>query len=359
MVKKTFVILLILLLAGCTIELKNSPDDMQEKIQEDKSESLSQETDIKEKISKEPIQKRCNDGTLYGECSYQKPYYCQDGSIIKKASICSCPENYMQQGENCILEFETGLEQKNLEYTLRGKIDSIQINSYKGLNDYLSIIPRSYVCDPECPTDREIEMIILDNSEQKPYLLELADKIKEKTNDKQEQVRIAISLVQSIPYADGERRRNTLQGRYPYEVVYDLKGVCGEKSRLLVFLLREIGFGTALFHYNEEKHMTAGIKCPVEFSYKESGYCFIETVEPIIPTYVPKEYIDIGELKSNPEIIQVNDGEIFNAKEEYDDARELERINKLGLVLEPKDYAVWRDLMKKYNIHVRGRMFYR
>ena len=136
--------------------------------------------------------------------------------------------------------------------------------------------------------------------------------------------------------------------------------MCREKSGLLAFLLREIGYETALFHYIPERHMTAAIKCPLQYSYKNTGYCFIETTEPIMATYVPKEYVEIGELKSEPEIIKINDGNSFDSvKEEYDDARELERINKIGSVLEPIDYASWRDLMKKYGIHVSGSMFYK
>ncbi len=352
------VIAIILFLLGCGIEQQENFEPVNEIVEETESETIADKTIVEENLTK-PARPRCNDGTFYGHCSHQKPYYCLDGNILKKASFCGCAEHQTVSGEDCVSAFEITSLERTFEYTLRGKIDSISLKTYKELNDYLSEIPRTYICDPECPSSREIEIKIINNPEQKPYLKRLAEKIKGKTSDKQEQARIAISLVQSIPYADGERRRNALQGRYPYEVLYDSKGVCGEKSRLLSFILSELEFGSALFHYPEEKHMTAGIKCDVEHSYKKSGYCFVETVEPIMVTYVPENYIDIGELKSDPEILQVNDGESFNALEEYKDARELERINKIGLVLEAKDYAIWRDLMKKYGIHVRGRMFYR
>lgn len=361
-IKKIMVILFLIILTGCTLEQTN---EILAEEHNDK-ESISGNTDNAvipaepELIAEPKPVLHCNDGTIYSECSGQKPYYCAEGNIIKKATKCGCPENYIAENENCIYALEITPEQRTYTYILRGKQDSISTTVYKEMDEYLSAIPRTYYCDPECPSSQEKELKYTDNPEQKQRLLEIAGKIKEKTTDKAERARIAISFVQSMPYADGERRRDDLTGRYPYEVLYDQKGVCGEKSALLAFLLREIGYGTALFRYIPERHMTVGIKCPLEYSYKNTGYCFIETTEPIMATYVPKEYVEIGELKSEPEIIQINNGESFDSvKEEYGDARELERINKLGLVLEPKDYASWRDLMKKYGIHAQGSMFYK
>lgn len=34
---------------------------------------------------------KCSDGTAYGSCSKNKPYYCYNGELIKKAATCGCP----------------------------------------------------------------------------------------------------------------------------------------------------------------------------------------------------------------------------------------------------------------------------
>ncbi|MBD3362020.1 hypothetical protein GF358_04495 [Candidatus Woesearchaeota archaeon] len=357
MIKKIIVMTILLFLIGCVIE----PREEIQKENVNDTQIQAGEVIVKESAVEEKSVdiRRCNDGTLYNECSVQKPYYCLDGNIIKKASVCGCPKNQIASYENCVSAFEITPFEQTFTYTLNGRENSISLTVYKELNDFLSAKPRKYYCNPECPSSREIEMKYIDNTEQKPYMKKLVSKIKSKTSDKKEQARIAIALVQRIPYADTERRNNALTGRYPYEVLFDNRGVCGEKSLLLAFLLREIGYGVSLFHYPEEKHMTVGLKCPLEYSYQESGYCFIETVEPIIPTYIPSKYVDIGSLDSDPEIIQVSEGKTFDISEEYSDARELKRINSIGLVLQPKDYAIWRDLMKKYGIYVRGRLFFR
>ncbi|MBU1198097.1 hypothetical protein KJ765_06345 [Candidatus Micrarchaeota archaeon] len=38
----------------------------------------------------------CNDGTPYGECSQDRPWFCQDGTLIEDCGACGCP-----QGLNC------------------------------------------------------------------------------------------------------------------------------------------------------------------------------------------------------------------------------------------------------------------
>jgi hypothetical protein len=97
------------------------------------------------------------------------------------------------------------------------------------------------------------------------------------------------NLVQELPYdcdklfsydhLDGEG----YQTNYPYETLYTKLGVCGDTSILLGKILRKLGYGAALFVYEESNHMALGIQCPLEVAtYIESqtGYCYIETTGP-------------------------------------------------------------------------------
>lgn len=43
----------------------------------------------------------CNDGTFHESCSSNKPYYCFNGTLTEKASVCGCPEGYALRGERC------------------------------------------------------------------------------------------------------------------------------------------------------------------------------------------------------------------------------------------------------------------
>lgn len=300
---------------------------------------------------------RCFEGTIYGECSPEKPLYCSNGSLVKKASICGCPSNEVSQGELCISIYEVRPVDRALSYTVRGNTQNINIVVYGGLNDYLASLSRSYYCDPTCPSDTELELKYLDNIEQKGYLEKLADKIKSLTDNKDNQARIAISTVQKIPYDWEGFNSNDLNNRYPYEVLYDDKGVCGEKSHLLAFLLRDFGFGVVLFNYETQQHMAVGIKCPMQYSYQNSGYCFVEAAAPTITTDSEGDYVGVGKLQSTPEIIKVSDGISFDSvSEEYNDYQEFVRLNKIsessGGYLSAYDYSKWLALVQKYGIEV-------
>ena len=95
---------------------------------------------------------------------------------------------------------------------------------------------------------------------------------------------LALTFVQTIPY-DTDKFNNRKAGlngitekiTYPYEVLYENKGVCQDKSYLAYDIFKELGYGVALFSFKNENHMVLGVKCPTEYSSYESGYCFAET----------------------------------------------------------------------------------
>ena len=301
--------------------------------------------------------KRCSDKTVYGTCSLKRPLYCSDGILVSKSSVCGCPTDEIVYGESCVSKFMTNPSKRTSWYILNGKKDRIILTVYFGLKEYLSELSRSYYCNPDCPTDRELELEFIDQKEQKEYLKELIEKIRQLTDDEDDQARIAISFVQKIPYDTKGLENNDLNNRYPYEVIYDLKGVCGEKSRLLALILRELGFGVVLFNFENENHMAVGIKCPSEYDYIDTGYCFIETSVASIITNSEGDYVGVGKLSSTPDIINIGDGKSFDSvSEEYEDAKEWNKINKIsetsGGVLDEYDYYEWESLVNKYDIEL-------
>lgn len=115
-----------------------------------------------------------------------------------------------------------------------------------------------------------------------------------------------------------------------------------------------------MFEFEVEDHMAVGIKCPMRYSYRNSGYCFIETTSPTIVTYSEGEYVGAGKLRSMPEIIFVSDGKSFESVwEEYNDAQEFIRLEKLaeasGGYLDQYNYYRWWEIVKKYGIEVEER----
>lgn len=59
---------------------------------------------------------KCSDGTLSPECSDNKPYLCQDGTLVQRASVCGCPWRYEEDGDSCV-EFDRAVEKKILSST--------------------------------------------------------------------------------------------------------------------------------------------------------------------------------------------------------------------------------------------------
>ena len=306
----------------------------------------------------------CNDGTVYSECSNIKPYFCVNGKIIENASFCGCSNTSVIHGDSCFSNYQFNPKNITLNYTVDGSSGNISFVVYGKLSNYLSKLPRymQYTSNSSSVL-LDFKIRSLDNPEQNDLLAPLIIAIQNLTVNKDDQARIAISIVQNIPFGSSNKTLrfggiNIDYYRYPYEVLYDMQGVCGEKSELLAFLLRGIGFESAFIYYAPENHEALGIKCPVQKSLNNTGYCFIETTGPSIITDYQTEYVGLGQLKSIPEIIPVPDGDVSfgdksNSFYEYGDAQILDSIRKRA-----EDYGTinfiqhlqYQELKKKYGL---------
>jgi len=265
---------------------------------------------------------------------------------------------------------------KTFPYILRGTSSTIRANLYSGVNnEFLSKASPAtcirYNYDSSPCTNEEIHQYYLkyiNEPDQKKTLDSLVNSIKSTSFTKDDQARIAISLVQNIPYDYTRLYTVTGSTRYPYQVLYENTGVCGEKSLLMAYLLRELGYGVVLFEFKSENHMAVGIKSPSQYSYKNSGYAFIEPTAPTIITDSQGDYVGAGKLISTPQIYQISDGNSMTSiSEEYDDARTFHQVynqiiqisDTYGSVLDQYQYSrwmsldnQWRSLCNKYGIEV-------
>ena len=283
----------------------------------------------------------CGDWTFYTICSVTKPYYCVNGSLIEKATVCDCLESKERLGDSCITDLQTEPKNLALKYIVDGEEKTLDFTVYKGLADHLSVLPQgiSYV-NGQKPSRADFSLKKINEEEQSKLLLPLVVEMQNLyPDDKVDQARIAISLVQNLQYGFSNKTENFFgnkvnYSRYPYEVLYESQGICGEKSELLAFLLRKIGYGVVLFYNQEENHESSGIKCPIEESYRGTGYCFVETTGPSIITDDSIEYVGGIKLESEPEIIFIFDGESLPENiPEYKDAETMKRIRQGKFVL--------------------------
>ena len=308
------------------------------------------------------LKSQCGDGSYEGSCSLSKPYYCNDrGQIIENASFCGCPDGRTKYGNSCLSTFHFG-DQKDIDlrYIVKGEEKELRYTVYSEINDYVANLSR-YVSheNGKIPEKKDFKSRKINEELQRDFLLPLVIKIQNLDKDKEEQLRIAVSIVQNIEwgYSDkvnGFSGRTLNYRKYPYEVLYDEKGVCGEKSELLVFLLKELGYDVAIFHYIDENHESVGVKCPLERSLGGTGYCFVETSAPSIISDNSLTYADGIALKSEPELIRLSEGlSLGKNLYEYRDAETNRKINdaiaKKGEI-NRFQYFIKERLRKKYNL---------
>ncbi|PIO08605.1 hypothetical protein COU59_01065 [Candidatus Pacearchaeota archaeon CG10_big_fil_rev_8_21_14_0_10_34_12] len=319
---------------------------------------------VGEKSNQYISENSCFDGTFFRECSTVKPYYCTETEgLIQKSSECGCPDNgnFTKEDDSCISPYMSNPKEITLNYILNGEKKSFNFVVYEGAYDYVSNIKRSIDYDGNNTPGRiDFKLKAINEEIQKAFLMPLALEIQKQTQNKDEQARIAVSIVQSIPYgrANGETRitgkSSVSYSRYPYEVLYNEIGICGEKSELMSFLLRELGFGTAIFYNSQENHESVGIKCPESESWQGTGYCFVETSGNSIISDISLTYSGEVKIKSKPEVLMISTGlELSDNLGEYKDAKELselrDKIAKNGKLsyLDEKRYS---DIKAKYGI---------
>jgi hypothetical protein len=266
--------------------------------------------------------------------------------------------------ENCT---DPGVEH-TFQYTLRGSSGSIEFHLFSGVNGYAACLGETVqdefrlTCEERFLLSTTKKEIFLDERNttllkfEDPflnrYLRDFLSVLRTRADDSDDQVRLAVSLVQHIPY-DTVKQEEFLRGEYspnrlPYQVLYENTGICNEKAKLLAYLLKELGYGVALLSYPKEKHMAVGILVPEEYRTPGCGdYAYIESTRPTIVSQVNQD------IRSTPEIIVIAEGKEFDSiGEEYADARELERLLARKNGLTEEEYHRARALSQKYDLSI-------
>lgn len=216
-----------------------------------------------------------------------------------------------------------------------------------------------YTCGQFGYTDATLadcyNFLIYDRADQKEALAPLVNWLNKKIKNKGDRVRVAASLVQNMPYdynkETGEEEVATGRGhgsRYPFETLYENTGICGEKARLIVHLLKQLGYGTATITFKSPSlHEVAGVKCAPAYDFQDTGYCFID------PNV--RHMITFGgswETRVPYQVLQISDGKTLNAKKDFQDSRKYwEIFNSIDAGTYTKKQAkAYKKLIKKYGL---------
>jgi len=287
----------------------------------------------------------------------------------KGSGVQATPAEYLRSHQ--IIYQQQGSIRLWFPYTLRGKEGCCSLMVSEEVQTYLLRCRRVLYVGENMQT---FFLGLLNDGVQRKALQPLVAGIRAAgKSDPEESARVAVNLVQQIPY----HRINRVHHRpfYPYEVLYNQRGVCGDKSLLLAFLLKELGFEVALLIFDRECHMALGIRAPPEYCYKGTGYAFIEATTPSIMTDGDGDYRQVGQLTSMPSVISLTPGptltqRIINSrairggtgipltsglpftsiKEEFNDNAVWQHLNRQGKILPPDQYRQWRHLWQKYGM---------
>nr|WP_321353339.1 hypothetical protein [uncultured Methanoregula sp.] len=243
----------------------------------------------------------------------------------------------------------SGFVSRSFNYVLDGRPGTLSLGMSTELyNGYLGMKPSR---DPR--DNASYFLAYMNEPLQKPYVAEMAGEVREVTPNPDDQARVAASLVQHITYEKGEKYR------YPYEVLYEGGGVCGEKSMLMASLFGDLGFKSAVLYFVPENHMTAGIACPPPYDFRNTGYCMIEANHVYVITD-ETTFESAGQVGwSEPEVIPVSGGRsLESVQSDFNDAREwialktkIRETREAGTTLSSDEYQRWSQLKSKYDLY--------
>ncbi len=213
---------------------------------------------------------------------------------------------------------KNGLSERTYTWGYKNKEYSIELNLFESVYKYYQNKSKVLTFDSQNISDDWHEQyfsLYLATDNAGGIFNDIAFKIKEQAKEqklnKNETVELTLAFVQSIPYDNQLAEKMNTENvymKYPYEVLYENKGVCGGKSFLAVLLFDRLGYGTSLFEFKEDNHLAAGIKCDKQYSTYNSGYCYAESTQEypigIIPENNPtrSQEAEISEIKDTNSI---------------------------------------------------------
>jgi hypothetical protein len=307
----------------------------------------------------------CGDGTFSSQCSLTKPYLCVNQTLVENDSYCGCPDNFQFNGTACESKYDNLSKNLVFNYLLDGVNRSLDFRFRNSVLNYLlNLSPYKVYPVNETPRLSDLKLAKIDNPVQSSFLMPLVIKIENLyPNSKDMQAKAAVSFVQDIPYSNQSNfalffGTKVEVGKYPYQVLGDDNGSCESKSELLAYMLKQMGFGVVLFYFPSEDHESVGIKCPVEYSYLGTGYCFIETTMPSPISFSEGLYLGdngVERLSSTPQIIMVSNGISLSGNiSDYSDAKLLGSLSNQIInsgSLNPLQESQMSSLRKKYGLN--------
>lgn len=175
------------------------------------------------------------------------------------------------------LPAEAGAKATDFSWQYKGVTYKLSDTLYQSIDDYYGKRQKGIYQGFETRSIEKYLEITFKDDEVAELVTEIRAEAAKKKLTEDQTLELAVSFIQTIPYDEERARTDLTHPRYPYEVLFEGRGICSDKTLLALAVLRQMGYGTATFMYDEEQHMAAAVLCPSEYSNYDSGYCIVET----------------------------------------------------------------------------------
>ncbi|MFH0840835.1 MAG: transglutaminase-like domain-containing protein [bacterium] len=189
---------------------------------------------------------------------------------------------------------------KEYAWEFKGKQYSIQFDLSDATYQQYGLRPNRH--NPTQKLEDYYERIISPNDNDKTMLMVTAQLMTKAglngMDSFDEKLEFIVGFVQNAIKTDDSKAQEAIiagTGRpnCPYETLYSKKGICIDKSLLLIALIRNTGYyGSCLLYYpnafGKVPHTAVGIQCPIGYSLYNSGFCYAETMMELPIGLMPK-----------------------------------------------------------------------
>jgi len=172
---------------------------------------------------------------------------------------------------------ESGAKQQSYTWDYKGQKYTLDNTLYQSIDEYFNKRPKGIYQGLETRSIEKYLTLDQKSPETDEITRKIQDLAKAHNLNEDQTLELAVGFVQAIPYDETRARTDLTHPRYPYETLYEDKGICSDKTLLAVSVLKQLGYGTAVFMWDKEQHMAAAVSCPMQYSNYGTGYCIVET----------------------------------------------------------------------------------
>lgn len=188
----------------------------------------------------------------------------------------------------------------------------IKLDNLDNFDHFFDSVSRKYSYYGELPENwkEEYYSIFLNTNEDAHIWEQILKQISKEVKNEKEIVPLLVAFVQQgIKYDWRSYYSIEKEVKFPVETLLGQKGVCTDKSLLLIKLLCYLQFDVVLFEFNDADHVAVGIKVPREYGNFNSEYAYVETTSLFRIGEIPESDEFQGGSLVNPELIQVGCGD--------------------------------------------------